>query len=266
MFMRKIIFFILLISVNYTFCQQEKSEDKDSVKTFVLSVNSAPENARIYLDTVFIGLTPLKNYKIHPGEYKLKIINPLSPEEWQSENELIDLAVSGDTSLFVKFRYYYYFNSDPFNAEVKKEDSLFGYTPLRFFSDEKITGSMLFRKKNYTDYFFNLSEYNFETGANIKLKSKGKETINDIVYKNRTTQFKTQRNLYAILGFGATAVAGGFFSVNFKTKANDNYTDYLTSGDNFYLNESNKYDKYFVASIIIMQLAIGGLMYYLFFD
>lgn len=264
----KLLFTILFAfcGANFSFCQNDSGSVSDSVVYYQLSVLSEPENARVYLDTAFIGITPVKNHSVLPGKYNLKLVNPYSQSDWRSENKLIELEIKNDTAINISFRYFYFFNSNPFNAEIIKSDSLFGITPFRFFSDIKITGKLTFRKNNYKDYIFDMNNYDFEKGAEVNLISKGRETINDVVLKNRRTQFKTGRNLYAILGLGAASLAGGFFSVNFKDKANTNYDKYLLTGDIAYLEESNKNDKYFIFSIILMQLAIGGLMYFLFFD
>lgn len=264
--MRILIVLIFFAFINVSSGQTDTGTVADTIKSFRLSVYSQPENARIYLDTVLIGITPLESFSVKEGSYKLRIINPFSLSNWENENFISDINLSGDTSINVIFKYYYYFNSVPFNADIFFNDTLFGITPFRYLSEEKLTGNLVFRKSNYKDLLFNLDKYNFEKGVTVKLISKGKESVNDLVSKNKGTQFKTKRNLFYILGFGTLSLTGAFLSVNFKDKSNNNYDKYLITGDKYYLDESNKNDKYFIASIILMQLAIGGLIYFLFFD
>ncbi|MBV6478809.1 MAG: hypothetical protein HGGPFJEG_01566 [Ignavibacteria bacterium] len=262
------VFFLILIFVFFenAFCRDDSLTVTDTLNTFKLNVYSQPENARVYLDTVLAGLTPLENYSVKEGSYKLRIINPFSLSGWENENYISDINISADTSVSVNFKYFYYFNSIPFDAGIFYNDSLFGITPFRFLSENKLSGSLTFKKSNFKDFIFNLDDYNFEKGVTVNLISKGKETVNDIVSKNKSTQFKTKRNLYYVLGFGALSLTGAFLSVNFKDVSNNNYEKYLITGDKYYLDESNKNDKYFIASVILMQLAIGGLIYFLFFD
>jgi len=264
--MLKRIFFLLFINVNLVFAQPDSTSVLDSAKSYKISIISIPENAKIFLDTSYLGKTPLSNYEAKKGEYKLKVINPKSLLAWENENEVISLNLSQDTTINVYFKYYYYFNTDPFNASVFNNDSLLGLTPFRFFSDDELSGNLLIKKKNYRDFVFDLKNYSFETGANINLQSKGKVNINDIVYKNRGTQFKTKRSLYTIIGLGAASIVGGYFAINFKNKANEAYDSYVTSGNSAQLTESNSNDTYFVISLVLMQLAVGGLIYVLFFD
>lgn len=264
--MKLILLFFLFPLINAAFGQTDTGSVTDTLKTYNLSVFSQPENAKIYLDTILAGITPLESYPVKEGSYTLKIINPFSLSNWESENFISSIEISGDTSVSVTFKYFYYFNSVPFNSDIFKNDTLFGITPFRYLSEEKLTGNLVFRKSNYKDLFYNLDNYDFEKGVTVNLISKGKESVNDLVQKNKGTQFKTKRNLYYVLGSGVLSLTGAFLSVNFKDKSNNNYDKYLLTGDKYYLDESNKNDKYFIASIILMQLAIGGLIYFLFFD
>jgi len=264
--MLKKIFFLFFIHINLIFAQTDSSSVLDSAKNYKISIISNLENAKIFLDTSYIGSTPLSNFEAKRGEYKLKIIHPKTLLDWENENEVVNLKLSRDTTININFKYYYYFNTNFFNASVFKNDSLLGLTPLRFFSDNELSGNLLIKKKNYRDFVFDLKNYNFETGANINLQSKGIENINDVVYKNRGTQFKTKRNLYAIIGLGAASIVGGYFAINFKNKANISYDNYISTANSVQLKESNSNDTYFVISLVLMQVALGGLIYFLFFD
>ncbi|MBK8551843.1 MAG: PEGA domain-containing protein [Ignavibacteria bacterium] len=251
---------------NDSLISKDSTITEDSVKFFKLSVISNLNDAKIYSDTAFIGMTPLRNYSIKEGSHNLKIVNPKTVQDWQNDNESFSIVISNDTTLNVNFRYFYFINTIPFSAKVFRSDSLLGETPLRFFSDNEVKGKLLIKKKNYKDYLYDLKDYNFETGANITLNPKGLETVNDVVYKDRSTQFNTKRNLPAILATGGAALAGCFFAMNFKQDANNEYDRYLITGNETQLQNSQNNDTYFVISVVLMQAAIGGLIYFLFFD
>lgn len=275
----KIVFIILFLCCEYAAAQtvpesltndslitKDSTITEDSVKFFKLSVISNLNDARIYSDTAFIGMTPLRNYSIKAGIHDLKIINPKTVQDWQNDNESFSIVINNDTTLNINFRYFYFISTNPFSASVFRSDSLLGETPLRFFSDSEIKGKLLIKKKNYKDYLYDLKDYNFETGANLTLYPKGLETVNDVVYKDRSTQFNTKRNLPAILATGGAALAGCFFAMNFKNDANNEYDRYLITGNETQLQNSQNNDTYFVISVVLMQAAIGGLIYFLFFD
>ena len=238
----------------------------DTVKSHRLSISSNLDFAKIYSDTLLIVMTPLIDYFLKEGNYKLKIINPKSLQDWQNDNQTIDLFINKDTTLNIIFNYFYFINTDPYSAKVFKADSLLGETPLRFFMENELTGKLLIRKKNYKDYYFDMDSYNFNTGADIKLIPKGIEEVNDLIYKDRSTQFNTKRSLMPILGTGALSIASAIMAFNYKNIANSEYDKYLLRGNDEYLQESQNNDTYFAVSIVVMQAAVAGLIYFLFFD
>lgn len=263
--MIKKIIFILLFHVNLIIAQPD-AFSSDSTKTFMLNILSNLDNAKIYFDTTYVGQTPLKNLRVKEGLYNIKLINTRSLSNWENENKIIYVYINRDTTIYTNFKYYYSINSNPFDAIVYKNDSSLGNTPLRFFSENKLSGYLILKKKNYLDHAYDLKDYNFDKGVNITLKPKFNETINDIVYKNRGTQFKTKRDIFAISGLGVAALVGGYMAINFKNKANDAYNKYLLDANPENLNTSNRNDTYFTISLVLMQAAIGGLIYFLFFD
>lgn len=264
--MIKKIIILFLLYIPFAYSQTDSALSVDSVKIYKLNILSNFENAKIFIDTILVGKTPLQNYEIKKGKYNIRVLNPKSLKNWQNENRSYSIEINSDTTLYNNFRYYYYFDTTPFDAGVFKSDSLIGNTPLRFFNDNELSGNLIIKKKNYKDFIFNLNNYNFETGASITLQPKGKEIVSDIVYKNRGTQFKTSRPLIPVIALGAASIAGAYLSVNFKNTANNAYNEFLLSGSSESLETSNDNDVYFLISIIAMQAAIGGLIYFLFFD
>jgi len=269
--MRSLFIMFIFIAFSNSYSQTDStevtaSEVTDSLASFSVNLLSLPDNAEVYNDTVLIGATPVLNYQMKEGNYKLKFVNPGSGKFWQNSNQIIDLHLKADTTISAAFRYFYYFDSDPFNASVISNDTLLGLTPLRLLNEYKITGNIIFRKENYQDLVFNISDYDFGTGLKVNMRSKGKIRTNDEVYKDKGTQFNTSRNLPVISGLGAVSIAAGFFTYNFKKKGNSAYDEYLLTGSQEKLDESKENDTYFVISLVLMQAALGGLIYFLFFD
>jgi len=245
---------------------ESDSLEIDSVEYYSISVKTNVENAEVFLDTMFIGRTPLDTYKVKEGTYDLKIINPISLKEWSNYAINKEIFVSADTLLNYEFSYFYFISTTPFNVKVFNNDSLLGETPLRFYSDKMLKGFLNFNKKDYRDKVFDLSNYDFKTGLNLELLPKGSETVNDLVYKDRSTQFKTKRPLLPIFGTALLTVGSGIFAINYKQSANIEYDNYLRTGNTTFLDNANNNDTVFTVSIILMQLALGGLIYFLFFD
>lgn len=174
----------------------------------------------------------------------------------------LSIAQSGDS---IPGRYYYFFNSTPFNAEVYYKDSLMGLTPVRFSTYEKLTGKILIKKSGYEKVEFNLDEYNFETGKEVFLKSLLGANENPVLENNKTS-FVKKRNLAGIIASSLLSISGGALAYNYKEKANDFYNQYVNSGNRDNLDKSKKYDIYYGLSLALMQVSLAGLIYYLFLE
>jgi hypothetical protein len=170
-----------------------------------------------------------------------------------------DTLIMKDT---IETDYYYFFNSNPFNANVLYKDSLIGITPLRFYSSEKLGGNIVFKKTDFKDLTFDLKNYNFEKGIEVNLD---KIYNFNLVEKDRLSQFKTKRNYGLIIGTGLVTLLGGFSAVQFKNIANNSYDNYQITLNNSELDKSNKYDIYSGIGLAVMQIAFIGFIYFLFF-
>lgn len=256
-----VIIFLSLFTLN----SSAQTRDSDSAKVYTLTVLSKPIEALVYIDTTMIGKTPINNFALKGDTYSLKIINPVSLKSWEEQNFQTELALSSDTVIEVQFDYFYFFNSNPFDASVLLQDSLLGLTPLRYFSKEKLFGNLLFRKKNYSDRIFNLKNYNFETGCYLNLEPLTTNT-DDIVYKNRDTEFKTKRNFIVAGSFGAAAIISGYTTIKFKNIANNSYDRYLIYYDQKDLDDANRNDIFAAISLVVMQAALALAIYFLIVD
>lgn len=212
-----------------------------------------------------IGRSPIDNFELKKKRFLLTVINPVSLSSWEDQNFQQEIELQGDTLITIKFDYFYYFNSNPFNAHVIYRDSLIGLTPLRYFSKEKLKGDITIRKDNYIERVFNLKNYNFETGHKVNLIPVEKYSYN-IVFKNRDTEFKTKRNFLMIGSFGTAALLSAYTTINFKNISNESYDRYLLNYNNDDLDDANRNDIYAAISLVVMQVALAGVIYFLFIE
>ncbi len=229
-----------------------------------LSVNSTPGNYEVYIGSIFIGKTPVVNYKLKASVYTLKILNYSTLREWQSESKIISLNLKSDTSFSVSFRSEYYINSIPSNASVIKNDSTYGFTPLRLFTKEKLTGNFILRKPGYFDKTINMDDHGF--GTNILETLTPSSIIKDNVWKDKNTNFNTKRNFPLIAALGAAVAGGTFATFHFKSKGNDAYDRYLNTLNPADYDDSKTNDTYSVLFLIASELTLGVLVYFLFGD
>ncbi|MCJ7790747.1 MAG: PEGA domain-containing protein [Candidatus Atribacteria bacterium] len=97
-----------------------------------ISVNSNPKGAKIYLDNVYKGLTPLKLGNINSGERDIKIVMS-GYQEWTS---YISILPSQTTKVFADLMPQQSYgsisvNSNPKGAKVYLDNAYKGLTPLK---------------------------------------------------------------------------------------------------------------------------------------
>lgn len=197
------------------------------------------------------------------GSYYFEIKSGNQDNVWGAMNISRTVEIYSDTILTLKAPVLYTFTTDPFNASVYFNDSLLGFTPLRYLSDKLLTGEFSVRKDGFKSVF-----ENFDTSKvfyKIILKPANSLVENEVII-NRAIGFETPRNWLVISGLGALTISGAYGSFNLKSKANEFYDEYLKTSDETKLDKSKQFDVYFAISLIAMQAALTGLIYYLFFD
>lgn len=236
-----------------------------AISTVKLSVNSNLKDASVYLDTTNLGKIPVVDYSVLKGSYMLKIING-DTRSWNSENYSKEITLTGDTAIDINFEHYYSINSSPFNAKVYKSGFLLGLTPLRIYFPAPLSESITLKKRNYKDKVISPADFSSSNDINVTLEPQGKVITDNPVFRDRQTNFKSERNFWAIGSFAAGVLASAYTTISFKNTANDAYDRYLENNNQADLNISNKNDVYSTISLVVMQAAMAGLIYFLFID
>jgi hypothetical protein len=260
---------IFLLTILFLIPQIIFAQDDTLKKEYKLSVTSNIQEAKIFIDSIFIGDAPIFDLRFEEGIFDITVVNSSEKNNWKNENVMFkQFHLQSDTTIHADFNFLYFIRSDPFNASVFHNENLLGKTPLRYFNSEKLNGSFILKKPGYHDHVLDLTFYNFETGADVNLKPKNNLSNEEIVFKNRDTRFNTKRNFIPVISFGAAALASAYGTIHFKNVANDSYDRYLSDPVlyNSDLNKSNKNDIYSMVSLGLMQVALAGVVYYLFLD
>lgn len=260
--MKRVLTILFLLITASLFSQSTDSLLSSSL--YNLSVSSSPDNYDVYIDSLFIGKTPIVNHKLKSAAYTLKILYYSTLREWERESKIISLNIISDTSFTVNFRSEYLINSIPSNASVIKNDSTFGFTPLRLFSKEKLTGNFILRKPGYFDKTISLDNYDF--GSNIVETLTPNGITKNNVWKDKNTNFNTKRNFPLIAILGAAVAGGTYATFHFKSKGNDAYDRYLNTLNPADYDESKSNDTYSVLFLVASEITLGVLVYFLFGD
>ncbi|MBN1634505.1 MAG: hypothetical protein JW917_10090 [Ignavibacteria bacterium] len=86
------------------------------------------------------------------------------------------------------------------------------------------------------------------------------------VYKNRNTNFKSERNFWKIGIAGGLTLLGTYSTFRLREISNEAYNNYKMTNDEYQYDKSKKYEVYFYVTLALTQGAFAALMYLLFFD
>jgi len=166
---------------------------------------------------------------------------------------------------------YNYINSVPQNAEVYLNDKLSGETPFRFPKQSIDTSNSItvtLKLKGYLDYSFELIPGVMPVNKTINLVPKNKLSVKDggNVEENTVDYFKAPRKIVPIVVSSVISAGSGVLSYYFKKLADENYDEYLATGNRDKFNKTRQYDLYSGISLAAFQLGFGALIYFLLID
>jgi len=250
--MRVILFVALLFHGTLLWSQQ------DSVR---LSILASPQNVQVRLNSVILGSTPLLNLQLSPGVYQLEAIAS-DPGMWYNTNifKEIQLHPGQDTTIYFQFPIMVKINSIPFHAQLLNENRLIGLTPILVDFDAFRGKEFSLEKTGYKTSHFTLttSQSQLLTLEPIRL-SENDEENNSFTYSLFHTRIKSK------FIFLTGSVISHWLAFYFKNLADDNYANYLTTGNpqlmKKYWDNTQKYDRWSDISLGVSYAFLGGLIY-----
>lgn len=165
---------------------------------------------------------------------------------------------------------YNYINSFPQNAAVYLNDSLAGYTPYRFLLEAKDSSAsyrIVIKLKGYFDYSYTFKAGDMPVNQTFFLIPAGKSSkLSNPVMENQNSYFKTPRKVIPITISALLTAVSGISAYYFKDQANNKYDDYLNYGDPALLDKTRKYDVISGISLVLFQVGLAGLIYFLLME
>ncbi len=211
----------------------------------ILNIDSEIHGASVFIDSEYVGLTPILNFKIKPGTYTLKLKNP-QITNWLEQDVIqkIEIKANDTLNLFITFEKFVKINSIPFSAEILLGDSVIGLTPSVFRLREIVGKKLKIKKQGYEE-------------AEILIDGKTmKFEVNLVPKKGAETELRTERKsrLNVALPIAGISLANGILSIYFKSKADAIYNEYIKTGDAEKLNKVKQYDKIAGITLVIFEL------------
>jgi hypothetical protein len=246
--------FILLISFDLLGQEIIESTLKGS-----LYINSVPSEAEVYLDTVWIGVTPIQLSNISVGFHQVRIVYP-SLKAWNAtvRKETVYVAPNRVTNFNFDISTPMTLHSIPSGADIFLHRIKLGSTPLSYTllkgpdtlwlqKDGFESIALVIGNLEATKSFVRLNPI-FPTQSNALdvLQSNGKG------WTNKT---------WLMVSSAAAMIVSGVLAAYFKEEANHNYNNYVLTHDPAMINSANRLDKQSSIALVITQISFGMLVF-----
>ncbi len=210
------------------------------------------------MDGAFVGFAPITIDSIVPGIHILSVQYP-DAESWstESDSDSLNLTAGEHKTLRYTLHRRYTITSSPFGAEVVLGDSVIGTTPMMA-APELAEQSLVLRKPGYESSSIQLSGNSI---VSVPLKSIWQNDANgDSYFKDPDGTGKKHIGLYVS---GAATIISGVAAAYLKTRADNSYQRYLSTGERHLLSDTRHLDTAAGIAIVATQIGLGLFTYFI---
>jgi hypothetical protein len=238
-------------------------DSSSSIRTARLEVRADRDSARVFLDSLYAGRTPLILDSVAAGKHILRIVSP-HPEEWNActVSDTVTLFSGRENVFTYTLLSFVSLTSVPSGASLFINDSLAGVTPILLKPRNVRPGSNLTLKMAGFEPAGIGPELFTGTALQIALKAGWQQrTDEETPFLTVGTGWNPRRvGLYAS---GGVAVLAGVAAAYFKIAADDKQSAYLETGDPALLRDRRHLDTWAGISLAAAQAGLAVLSYLL---
>jgi hypothetical protein len=202
-----------------------------------LHIKTDLPSSKIYIDTALVGRGSV-DIEIAKGDYKIVVMEDSDRWDAKSFTDSMNINNCNDTTLSYNFRSEIYLNTEPQDVYVYQDSELIGHTPLFLSLNAE---KLILKKPGYEEKV--IIPRNLRANEKIKLNFTG-------IVKGQSF---FERNIFKILVGGIVALGG--VSAYYKLKADNNFDQYQSTGEQYYLDQTHKFD--LISGITFGALQVG---------
>lgn len=232
-------------------------------QTGLVTIESKPPGAAVYIDSMFVGKTPLLQKEARPGSHELRVIYP-NATSWMalSKQQAIEVEPGKEVRYAFELGSILTLNSRPAGASVFLQDRELGMTPLYYRASNPLSGTLLLKKEGYEPTAVALApEYAIPPRIDLKpLSNNGADKMPDVFpadYRNGSSP------RWATYAAASTMIISGVLSAYWKNQANSDFDKYSTTKDPALLSSTQHFDNLSGITIAISHLSLALLAYLL---
>jgi hypothetical protein len=233
----------------------------DSVGT--VSIITEPSGADLYIDSLFVGKSPLQSIALAHGRHTIRAFYP-SVFAWNAvvTREPLDISAGNHLEKRLNVGQVMRIQSDPPGGIVHFDGSVIGMTPLYARSPHPGASDLMIQKEGFDSLRIPLSE--IRAGfVRVQLSPKsglgGSVRPGDILDGNGAAA----TDHWLTYASGATMIVSGVASAYLKDRANRNFDSYLRTNSPADLSSTRRLDREAAATLIVSQISFAVLAYFL---
>ena len=233
----------------------------DSVGT--VSIITEPSGADLYIDSLFVGKSPLQSIALERGPHTIRAFYP-SVFAWNAivTREPLDISAGEHQEKRLVVGQVMRIQSDPPGGIVHSDGSVIGMTPLYARSPSPGALDLIIQKEGFDSLRIPLSE--IRAGfVRVQLSPKsglgGAVRPGDVLVGNGAAA----TDHWLTYASGATMIVSGVASAYLKDRANRNFDSYLRTNSPADLSLTKRLDREAAAALIVSQISFAILAYFL---
>ena len=227
-----------------------------------VTVLTDPPGADLFIDSMFVGKSPLQSISIQRGSHHIKAFYP-SASSWNASvaEGALDVVAAGNFEKRLVLGKILRVQTDPSGGTVLYEGKSLGVTPLYVRRASAIAGNLIIQKSGYDSLTVPSNEIR-EGFLRLQLRpaggsgaalSPGDVRGPDLVATDHWPTYVS----------GLTMIVSGVTSAYCKDQANKEFDKYLVSNDPASLSTTNRLDRRAAISLVICQISFVVLSYLL---
>lgn len=241
---------------------QEKSGQADGW----ISIVSVPSGAEVFIDSVFVGRTPLKRHAIFRGQHRLRLIYPWTTA-WNAVERVETVEISSDAHLEKAFELgtVLSFNTLPSGVQVTHQGSILGTTPMYYHTQSLLKGELKLSKPGFHPITVPLASDSIALTP-IRLRPIQNLDVPDLPEVLASSSMSGRENNWVATAAGSAMLVSGVLAAYLKDQANGNFDSYVRTKDPGLLARTNRLDRQSAAALIVSEVSFAILTYLLLFD
>jgi hypothetical protein len=246
------------------FCSLAQSRSLEVVDSLgTLTIISEPSGADVYLDSLYVGKTPLRGLSMPGRLYRVKFFYP-SVMAWNAivREDTVRVTPQSETEKTLELGDVATIQSVPSGGKVIYQGRELGETPMYLRSLARLSGELFVEKEGFEPQrvLLNKTEEQAIVARLLPKRSGGGTGPLDSLPADQKAISSQNWPLYAS---GSTMLVSGVLSAYLKDQANREFDRYLQSRNPALLSSTRRLDRAAVIALVVSQLSFAVLSYLL---